>query len=253
MTEILDASYPLAGFLSDWIPTAAALLTRLSLLVLMLPGIGDAVIPVRIRLALAIALVGILLPLAPVGPETVSVPLLLGEAFAGFTLGFGARVFIFVLSMTGTIIAQALSLSQVFGLATQGDSSSLLSSALVLAGSALFLTADFEVVLVRQLVDNLDAVPPGFVVSMDPGAVASTMTRLAADAVELAVTLGIPFLVLNFSYYLVLGFLNRAMPQLMITFVGLPAITLSGLVLFMLGVAALLSVWLTRVSGALAP
>jgi flagellar biosynthetic protein FliR len=59
-------------------------------------------------------------------------------------------------------------------------------------------------------------------------------------------------MVLNFAFYVLLGLLNRAMPQLMVTFVGLPAITLGGLILLMLTAASLLTAWAARMGEVLA-
>ncbi|MEM1379047.1 MAG: flagellar biosynthetic protein FliR [Pseudomonadota bacterium] len=234
------------------LPTAAALFTRLSLLVLLLPGIGDAAMPMRIRIALAVSLMLALLPVTPTLTQPVSVPIIISEALVGFSLGFSVRVFVFALNVTGAVIAQALSLSQVFGFANEGDSSSLVSSALTLTAATLFLTADLEVAVFRQLVEGLEAIPLGSATLVDVGAMASLMTLLGAQALELAVVLGTPFMVLNFAFYLILGLLNRAMPQLMVTFVGLPAITLGGLILFILGISTLFIVWMTKLTGSLA-
>ena len=253
MTPLLESLGQSAWGLQGQITTGAVLFTRLSMVLLLMPGIGEASLPMRIRIVLALTLMGLVLPLvAPVeGPVTV--PLIVREALIGFTLGFGVRSFLFALSVTGAVIAQALSLSQVFGFASEGDSASLVSSALVLAAGTLFLTSDLEIAVLRALVDGFSAVPPGTPIAADPGAIAQQATQIGAEAIRLGVVLSVPFMVLNFSYYLVLGFLNKAMPQLMITFVGLPAITLSGLILLAASTTALLSTWLLRVSAALAP
>ncbi len=44
-------------------------------------------------------------------------------------------------------------------------------------------------------------------------------------------------------YNLTLGIINRAMPQLMVVFVGAPAITAAGLVLLMLLAPVMLGLW----------
>ncbi|MEM0930115.1 MAG: flagellar biosynthetic protein FliR [Pseudomonadota bacterium] len=256
MIEILEALGPLVGLANNWIPAAGALLARMSLLILMMPGFGGVAIPTRIRLILALLLVLLILPLTdPIEAETAGdvTLLLLGEAIIGFILGFSVRVFVFALNITGTIIAQAMSLSQIFGVTLEGDSSSLVATVLTTAAATLFLTADLEVAMIGLLVQNLEVMPLGGAALLVSGAVAEQATRAAADALAFGITLAVPFMVMNFAYYLVLGFLNRAMPQLMVTFVGIPAITLSGLILFTLAISGLLALWLSRVSGAMAP
>jgi flagellar biosynthetic protein FliR len=65
-----------------------------------------------------------------------------------------------------------------------------------------------------------------------------------ARAFALAFSLAAPFVVASFLYNLALGAINRAMPQLMVAFVGAPVITAGGLVLLALALPALLGVWL---------
>lgn len=253
MNEIVALAAPLAESLRDWIPTAAALFTRLSLVVFLMPGIGGETVSVRIRLALAVSLMGLLLPLTERAPEIVLPLLIASEAFAGFALGFGVRIFVFALSLSGSAVAQSLSLSQILGVPSEGDSSGVVSALFSLAAATLFLTADFDVAMLRLLVGNLEALPLGFAGSVASGSAAAIATQLGAEVISFGIVLSIPFLVLNFAYYLILGFLNRAMPQLMVTFVGLPAITLSGFILLTASIGAMLTVWLARVSEVLAP
>lgn len=235
------------------IPTAAALFARLSLLILLLPAIGENFLPMRVRIVLTVTLAALLLPLVAPVEGGVGVPLIVSEAFIGLFLGFSIRIFTWALGLTGAVIAQALSLSQAFGFATEGDSSSLLTSVLTLTASVLFLTADLEVAAIRVFFDSFISVPLGSALDLDVGSIADLATSLGAEGLRLGLILSMPFLVLNFAYYLILGFLNRAMPQLMITFVGLPAITWSGLVLLMIAIVPMLTFWLTKVTQALAP
>ena len=255
MIEIFETLAPILDLADGWIPSAAALFTRMSLLMLMMPGVGGTAVPSRIRLLAALMLTLLILPLteaiAAVTPGEYTA-LLTGEALIGFILGFSVRVFVFALNITGTIVAQALSLSQIFGVTLEGDSSSLIATLLTTAAAALFLTADLEVAMIALLVQNLDAIPLGGAGLLVSGAVAEEAMRAAANALAFGITLAVPFMVMNFAYYLVLGFLNRAMPQLMVTFVGIPAITLAGLILFTFAITGLLTLWLSRVSGVFA-
>ena len=59
----------------------------------------------------------------------------------------------------------------------------------------------------------------------------------------LAFSLALPFVVGALLYNLVLGVINRAMPQLMVTFVGAPLLTGGSLVLLALATPLLLDTW----------
>jgi flagellar biosynthetic protein FliR len=252
MTAGLELMSLLAGGVEIHLMTALALFCRLGGFVALLPGLGSQVIPVRIKLVATLALTALLLPLADsVSGERQPVPLVVSEALLGLFLGFGIRVFVFALGITGSVIAQALSLSQLFGVSTEGDSSGAVSNALVLAAVTMFLTADLEVVAVARFVDHLRVVPIGLAYQADSAEIAQMALSLVSEAFAFGMMLALPFMVLNFAFYVLLGLLNRAMPQLMVTFVGLPAITLGGLLLLMMTVTSLLTVWAARMGGAL--
>jgi flagellar biosynthetic protein FliR len=83
------------------------------------------------------------------------------------------------------------------------------------------------------------------------GAVAQWATERTMGAFALAVSLAIPFLLIGFLYNLALGLINQAMPQMMVTFIGVPANVLAGLVILGIGIVALLTAWIGHMSGAL--
>ena len=59
-------------------------------------------------------------------------------------------------------------------------------------------------------------------------------------------------MVASFIYNLTLGVINRAMPQLMVAFVGAPFTTLGGLVLLLLATPIMLHHWLGALDAFLA-
>ena len=64
--------------------------------------------------------------------------------------------------------------------------------------------------------------------------VAAWGTARVAQAFALGFSLAAPFVIAGFAYNLALGAINRAMPQLMVAFIGAPAITAGGLLILML-------------------
>ena len=240
---------PWAAQAEGAIGTAAGIFARLSVFMLLLPAIGGQTVPVRVRLSLAFALLAMVFPLVPQRLEIAGAPtfaLLISEGLVGFILGFTIRVLLFALGITGSIIAQALSLSQIFGTTADGDSASLLASLLMGAAAVLFLTADLEVAAIALLVETFETIPLGSAGTLNSGYAAEEAIAITADAFRFGVMLALPFMVLNLTFYLLLGCLNRVMPQLMVTFIGLPAITLAGLSLLTLTIGGLLTVWMLR-------
>lgn len=67
--------------------------------------------------------------------------------------------------------------------------------------------------------------------------------RRIFSAFGFAALLSWPFVVANLIYNVCLGFINKALPQLMVAFVGAPFMVGAGLVLLMTAIATILIVW----------
>lgn len=240
--------------LSVLIAGALALVARLSLMIFLLPGIGEATIPVRVRMLLTIVLTAAIFPLVVPSQmaaiaATPFVALLLYESIIGFALGFGFRVMIYALQMAGMIIAQTTSLSQLFSANLVAEPNPTISILLTLAGSALFVTFDWHTEAVGLLFESYRVFPMGDV--PETGFLAEWATGRAAGSLALAVSLSIPFLLIGFLYNVVLGLINQAMPQMMVTFIGVPANVLAGLFLLAVSIVAMLTVFAERTAPAL--
>jgi flagellar biosynthesis protein FliR len=61
---------------------------------------------------------------------------------------------------------------------------------------------------------------------------------------SLAFSLAAPFVIASMIYNLALGAINRAMPQLMVSMVGAPALTLGALALLAVATPYLMAAWL---------
>lgn len=250
MTPFLAELANVADLTEGMVYPLLALLTRLSGLLLVMPGIGMRIIPVRIKVFVALLLSFAMLPAAlPYYPLSVQSPtLLIGEFVVGSFYGFFVRAFVFSLSIAGAIIAQSLSLSQIFGAGVSEEANTTVSTLLTMAGTSVFLTLGLHFTVFGILLSSLDIFhPTANFLSVPAGEFASFATKFAGDAFSLAISISLPFLLLNLCVNSLLGVLNRAMPQLMVTFVGLPGITLSGIILLVVGISALLSRWILAV------
>jgi flagellar biosynthetic protein FliR len=67
--------------------------------------------------------------------------------------------------------------------------------------------------------------------------------RQVSQGFSLAFLMAAPFVIASVIYNLTLGVINRAMPQLMVAFVGAPVITFGGLFLLFASAPLMLSVW----------
>lgn len=212
----------------------------------LLPAFGEQAVPLRVRLVLALAFTAVVAPAAPVADVAPGPTAMLAEAAAGLLLGAGFRMFILALQTAGAMAAQATSLSQLFG-AAGVDPQPAIGHVLVVAGLALAVTLGLHVRVAEALILSYDLLPPGrFPAAED---VARWGLAQVARAFALAFSLAAPFLIASLIYNAALGAINRAMPQLMVAFVGAPALTAGGLVLLSIVAPVALSVWAGALGG----
>lgn len=219
---------------------------RVGAIVMLFPGLGESAVPTRFKLMLALSFALILTPiLAPSLAETIetTIPLgwmVLSETTIGVILGLGMRLFLLALQTTGSIAAQATSLALILGNAGITPMPAI-GHLLVIGGLALAMILGLHVKLAETLVVTYDLFP----VTRFPDAadVAVWGIRQVAAAFALAFTLAAPFLVVSMLYNVTLGVINRAMPQMMVVFVGAPVITGAGLALLFLLAPTILTLW----------
>lgn len=249
---MIEALTDLATQVSDSLAYAVFVFLRVGAAIALLPAFGEVMIPARIRLALALVFTVIVAPTVIDGP----IPSQLGgilsagfyEVLAGLVLGLSVRMAVFALQMAGTMAAQATSLSQLLG-GQVIDPQPALGAVLVLGGIALATIFDLHVHVAKMFVWSYQVRPVGAPIAA--GALVDWSFALADDAFRLAFGLAMPFLLGSLLYNLALGVINRAMPQMMVAFVGAPAITLGALVLLALSAPLLLTVWLEFVAARL--
>ncbi|WP_085310799.1 flagellar biosynthetic protein FliR [Planktotalea arctica] len=231
-----------------------AMLFRVSALVAMLPALGEASIPARIKLGLAICMTMVIYPIIPL-PDVQAIEgaerygLLLSEIGVGLWFGLLLRVFVFCLQTAGSIAAQSTSLSQILGTAGV-EPLPAMGHVITMAGLTLALTLGLHVSAAQYLIGSYALFPMGDF--PDLGALAETGVAQIAWGFKLAFTLAAPFIILSLLYNLTLGVINRAMPQLMVAFVGAPVITAGALFLLAIAIPSMLGTWVDALFGFLA-
>jgi flagellar biosynthetic protein FliR len=228
---------------------AALVFVRIGAVVALMPGLGETAVPQRVKLALVVALTLVVAPLvteqvAAIGPDP-ALAALAGEAVAGLILGIGMRLFLMALLTTASIIAQATTLSQLFAGAAP-EPQPAIGNLLAMAGVALALAAGLHVTAAELIVRSYQILPAGGY--PDPARVADWGLGLISQTFGLAFSLAAPFVIGATIYNLALGAINRAMPQLMVSMIGAPALTLGSLALLAIAVPLILSVWLDAFS-----
>jgi flagellar biosynthetic protein FliR len=236
-----------------WLATFMGVFLRVGACFFVLPGLGEQMIPVRIRLGAALAMAVLLTPMlrdeVRISGLMPSGEVFLSEAAIGLCLGLALRFVVYALQTAGTIAAQATSLSQIMGGASP-DPLPAMGAILSMAGIALVVLSGLHVHMVSAFLQSYELLPFGR--WPDPTDLADWGVSRVSDSFALAFSLSAPFLIASLLYNVALGVINKAMPQLMVAFVGAPAITWGGVALLMLVTPAILAAWLTVFEATLA-
>ena len=229
---------------------------RIGTMVMMLPGLGELSVPVRVRLVVALVLTAVLFPLhrddfqidlRSFGPVLVT---LAQELLIGAVLGLTARLTVSALQVAGSIVAQQLGLGFVTEVdPMQGQQGVIIGNFLTLLGITLFFATNLHFLVIAALHDSYALFRPGEVPFT--GDVAALMTRTIAGAFRIGVQLSAPFLVFGLLFNLGLGVLARLMPQMQVYFVGVPLSILIGFLIFIAVIGAMMGTFLDYVAGVL--
>ena len=242
----MTAVAPLLAAWQEGLTGAFLLFLRIGAVMALLPAFGERSVPVRVRLVLAIAFTVVLAPgiaprLAALAAGSDGIVALGGvEVVAGLAVGIVLRLLVLALQMAGTIAANVTSLSHIFG-GTSVDPQPAMAHLMVVGGLALATMAGLHVKAAEAMLLSYELFPPGQLIPAPD--LAFWGTRQVSRAFMLAFSLAAPFVLVAVIYNLALGAINRAMPQLMVAFVGAPAITMAGLVLMLLATPFLLGLW----------
>lgn len=238
---------PLLDFIDGALFGMFLVFLRVGAVAALLPGFGEQMVPVRVRLGVAVALSVLTWPLVrhllpTQEPATGAFAyMFLAEAANGLIIGIGFRLLVMVLQLAGSVAAQSTSLAQIFGAGAAPDPMPAIGNILFITGVAIALAAGLHVKAVLAISFSYQVLPPGTFAL--PSDLAEWGTGRIASAFSLAIALAAPFVLASVAYNLALGAINRAMPQLMVAFIGAPAITAAGILLLMLAAPVILQVW----------
>jgi flagellar biosynthesis protein FliR len=219
---------------------------RVGGLMFLLPAFGDNSIPARVRLGLTIAFSLVVWPmLADVmrtpAPDRPFFLMMIIEAGIGLLFGLSIRLMVFALQFAGSVAAQSTSLAQIFGSGIAPDPMPAIGNFLMLSGVTLAVASGLHVKVAILLAQSYQILPMGLPV---PSAdVAMWGTARVGSAFALGFSLAAPFVLTAFAYNVSLGAINRAMPTLMVAFIGAPVIVGASIMLLLLASPVMLSFW----------
>lgn len=226
----------------DLVESFGLVFLRIGAAMFVLPVFGEMMVPLRVKLAGVFAFSLVVYPVVSTTLDS-NLPIMLaglGEVVTGLAIGLTLRIHIMAMQIAATMAAQSTSLSQLLGGASV-DPQPAIGMVLYLAALALAVELGLHVQFARMFIVSYETVSAGALIG---SGLARAMTSIVSNSFEFAFVLAAPFVAVALVYNLALGVINRAMPQLMVAFVGAPAITYGALVLMALTAPLMLSLWL---------
>ena len=239
----------------DWLPDVAfaymLLFTRIGAILMLMPALGEDMIPARMRLSFALAFTLVVYPLLsgmmPVLPDNIMVilSLLFHELAIGLVLGAIARITVMATQVAGAIIAFQTGLSSAMAAdPTQtGIQGAIFGSFLSFLGMTLIFATDLHHMALAATYDSYMVFPLDAPLMFEDAA--QLAIRTVASAFSIGVQMSAPFIVFGLVFNLGAGILARLMPALQVFFVLMPANIILGLILFALLLVMMMGWYLT--------
>jgi flagellar biosynthetic protein FliR len=246
----------------DWLPETAflylLLFTRIGAILMLMPALGEDMIPMRMRLSFALAFTLVVYPL--LSPNLPGMPadvmgiigLIFHELAIGIILGAIARITVMATQVAGSIIAFQTGLSTAMAAdPTQvGVQGAVFGSFLSFLGMVLIFATDLHHMALAATYDSYMVFPLDAPLMFDDAAQLAIQT--VAGAFSVGVQMSAPFIVFGLVFNLGAGILARLMPAMQVFFVLMPANIVIGLVLFALLLSAMMGWYLTSFENHLA-
>ncbi|QDK46790.1 flagellar biosynthetic protein FliR [Bdellovibrio sp. ZAP7] len=195
-------------------------------------GAGNIPAPVKILLSLILSV--LLFPIVKIGNvdylviSNEIISLAIRELLVGLLLGFLTRIFFFVVSMVGDLIAMSVGLSagQMYNplLGTSGNAMESFYSTL---GTLVFLAINGHHILIRAIVESYTLVPVSSL-SLNVGPFAE-MAMFGQTTFILTIKMCAPVLVTILLVNLSMGILGRAVPQINVLVTSMPVSIMIGM------------------------
>lgn len=204
---------------------------------IVMPLLGNAFVPVTVRILLAFSLAALLGPMLPPVPQVDAVSagallLAIEQLLIGFMLGLFLSILLHVMSMLGTIMSMQMGLAMaIMNDPANGNSNPILSQWFLMFGTLIFLALDGHLVAIGILVDSFRLWPIGTgIFDLPLMGLIHRVGWLFAASLMLAIPAVLAMLMVNITF----GVLSRAAPSLNIFSLGFPMTMLMGLLCVLL-------------------
>lgn len=223
--------------IAGWIGSYLWPLFRIGAMIVAMPIFGSILIPVRVRLMLALAITSIVAPVLPASPTVdplslQAVMIALQQILIGMAMGFSLQLVFNAVTTGGQIIAMQMGLGFASMVDPQnGTQVPVLSQLYLLLVTLLFLGFNGHLVMIELVAESFTALPVAADGLTRNGlwTLANWGSQMFAGALWLALPAVAALLVVNIAF----GVMARAAPQLNIFAIGFPVTLIMGFVVIL--------------------
>lgn len=229
---------------------AGLVFARVGAMVMLMPAIGDQMVPARLRLSFAFLMT---LVLTPVVAPALAVPATVGgmagavirELAIGLMIGGILRLFLNALAVAGEVISiqTTLGFAQTANPA-QAQPSASLTTFLTLIGTLLIMTTDLHHLFLDAMASSYKLFPFGGRMPVSDAATLAVQT--VGGSFALGIQLSAPVLVFSLVFNIAAGLVGRAMPQFQIYFASAPLTVMLGLSILAMSLGVVGMAWVSR-------
>lgn len=210
----------------------ALVFARVSAIVMLMPALGDAWVPMRARLIFALAFSALL---AGLGMGSVSMPatftatayMLTAETATGLVIGGAMRFFLAAPAIAGQLSSQLTALSNIFAAAgLPMETSSILGVWFIMGAVAFIFVSGLHYMMLDTVAISYSIIPMGEFPHM--GDTAKQAAHIFAGVFMLGVQMAAPFILLGIIFNLGVGLINKMLMSMPIYFIAMPVSILGG-------------------------
>ncbi|PID43292.1 MAG: flagellar biosynthetic protein FliR [Gammaproteobacteria bacterium] len=223
------------GDITRWVAAHLWPLFRVASFLMAVPFVGARLVPMRIRLGLALLITLVILPSVAGGPDIdpLSLPslyVIFQQVLIGVSLGFLVTLFTQMFVVAGQIMAMQMGLGFAAMMdPANGVSVPVLSQFFLVTVTLVFLSMNGHLLMIDVIVTSFHAWPISASM-IDPGAVWAVIHRIVwlfSAALLIALPVSASVFIVNVSF----GVMTRAAPQLNVFALGFPIAQIFGMVL----------------------
>lgn len=206
---------------------------RVSAIIITIPILGNASVPMRVKGGLSVVVALLLVPFVQYDAVPIKLPMLVvqmcGEVLIGIVIGFAGRILFAGVQLAGQLVGFQMGFAIVNVVDPVSSSQvSIIAQFQYLLALLIFLAVNAHHIFLYAIAESYQVIPPlGFHYS---GPLMESIIELSKSIFVVAVKTGAPVMAILLFASVGLGLISRTVPQINVFIVGFPLKIAMGLI-----------------------